>query len=84
MSHPRATGSPLRANMPPLLGLIMLNASILRPVTCSERILSDSAVGRCLLGEMKLLSDAQLLEQYARQSSEAAFGEIVARYAALV
>jgi DNA-directed RNA polymerase specialized sigma24 family protein len=33
---------------------------------------------------MKLLSDAQLLEQYARQGSEAAFGEIVARYADLV
>jgi RNA polymerase sigma factor (sigma-70 family) len=33
---------------------------------------------------MQLLSDAQLLKQYARQSSEAAFGEIVARYADLV
>jgi RNA polymerase sigma factor (sigma-70 family) len=33
---------------------------------------------------MQLLSDAQLLEQYAREGSEAAFGEIVARYADLV
>jgi RNA polymerase sigma factor (sigma-70 family) len=33
---------------------------------------------------MQPFSDVQLLEQYARQGSEAAFGEIVARYADLV
>ena len=50
----------------------------------SEHILSDSSVGGGLLGEMQLFSDVQLLEQYARQGSEAAFGEIVVRYADLV
>jgi RNA polymerase sigma factor (sigma-70 family) len=34
--------------------------------------------------EMQAKSDAQLLREYARQGSEAAFGQIVARYADLV
>lgn len=63
---------------------LLLSASVLRPVIYSEKILSDSSVGGCLLGEMQLLSDVQLLEHYARQGSEAVFGEIVARYADLV
>jgi RNA polymerase sigma factor (sigma-70 family) len=61
----------------------LLSASFLLPVNCAERILSDSSLGGCLLGEMQLLSDAQLLAQYARQGSEAGFGEIVARHANL-
>ena len=33
---------------------------------------------------MQAKADAQLLREYARQGSEAAFGEIVARYTDLV
>lgn len=39
---------------------------------------------RVFISEMQAKADAQLLREYARQGSEAAFGELVARYTDLV
>jgi len=46
--------------------------------------LSDFASGGCLLSEMQTKTDSQLLREYAGNSSEAAFGELVSRHADLV
>ncbi len=46
--------------------------------------MSDFGRGGCLMGEMPVKSDAQLLRDYAERGSEAAFGELVARHTDLV
>ena len=46
--------------------------------------MSDFASGGCLLSEMQTKTDSQLLREYAGNSSEAAFGELVSRHADLV
>jgi RNA polymerase sigma factor (sigma-70 family) len=52
--------------------------------TVAVNTLSDFSRFGCLMVEMHELSDAQLLRDYAERGTEAAFGEIVARYTDLV
>jgi RNA polymerase sigma factor (sigma-70 family) len=47
-------------------------------------ILSDFTSGGCVISVMQTKSDAQLLGEYAKQRSEQAFAEIVARHTDLV
>src|SRR5437867_8537635 len=50
----------------------------------AKNTLSDSAPGGSLMDKMQGKSDSQLLREYAENSSEIAFTEIVARYTDLV
>jgi RNA polymerase sigma factor (sigma-70 family) len=52
--------------------------------TLAVKTLSDFSGFGCLMVEMHELSDAQLLRDYAERGTEAAFGEIAARYTDLV
>src|SRR4051794_19505615 len=58
--------------------------AVSRRKSSTQKTLSDFGCGGCLIGEMKVKSDAELLREYAQRGSEAAFGEIVARYTDLV
>ena len=64
---------------------VLFRRAALSERCAGDRIfLSDFAGAGCLIDEMQIKSDAQLLRKYAEQGSEPAFAEIVARHTDLV